>query len=642
MNLIKCFIFFTTIIFLGACGRGFKTVDVQTAAVGDLAPSPDKSETSSDTKNTTKNTEDKKQTIAAISEIWTQDIPNKYDDVGDFFRIKEVPGLEKDPVIDSMPMGNPKTGKTLKLIRGKLRLSQVVHLFDPLKNQLNVTGDVVFDDRKPIRFELSGPYSTGMISLNIADTKSPLKAVFRAKATCSALSEDQEKGEKEEKASGDFCKKLTIDFYYRDQDTFYTDQLISKAILYEEIKRTDSIEPIVPDIIFENIPDENLSDYEKNQKKGFRDGTIDPATLEELPYYFVEPSIDDVASLYPDVSREIEEQKKTFFKTKKKIKAVPNLTGDEKIPEKDPVPIELPDFTLPTTPKSSVKPVPTSPKIKIAPIVLPKPMKIHPNPPVMPPPKPPLSPRTSFVDSPPNSLRPVDQAWGKPHTGKYSATLKKILYLTRSNSILEASQKLGTNAGFTVRFPTRKRHYGTYDMVEMVVNLGEWVKQNTTGINLVVSDTAAANGGRIGNHESHKTGMDIDLAYLTRNPKMVFMRMDVPNKNGYTHTDFAAAEQWQLMKTAHEVSAIEVIYVNRNIKNEMCKQALKAGDLKSKTDTRSEAARVLTRMIVIDSNHGDHWHLRLDCTALKGAKLQTKCISHPQPYVGPECKNVKL
>jgi hypothetical protein len=229
-----------------------------------------------------------------------------------------------------------------------------------------------------------------------------------------------------------------------------------------------------------------------------------------------------------------------------------------------------------------------------------------------------------------------------PDTGRWMADIKKMLYLTQSNSILEAAQKLGPNAGFEVLWPTKKRHYGTYDMVEMVVNIGEWLRENVNGVILSVADTSAINGGRIGSHASHKTGMDIDLAYLTRNPKLVMNRIDIPNKGGYTHSEFLAAEQWRLIKAVHEFSPIEVIYVNRNVKNEMCKQALKAGDLPSKTDTASPAAKILTKLIVEDDAHGNHWHARLDCNVLKALKLQTKCIVHPQAYVGPECKNVKL
>ncbi len=651
LSRIKYLIYLIILAYVAACGRNFKTLEPSTVKALETPPA------SADSTNPANsgNSDSKKEQAAAVSEIWVQDIPNKYDDVGDFFRIKEVPGLKKDQVIDSMPMGQD-SGKTLKLIRGKLRLSKVSHHFDSVANQLEVKGDVVFNDGNPFEFILRGPISSGEIPLKIVDEKSAIKDLFRAKAVCSTSASADDTGKLD--TTGDFCRRLTIDFYYRHQDTFYTDQLISKDILYSEIKKNENAPSTIPDPIFENVPDEELSDYEKAQKKGVIEGVSDPNSMDELPYYFAEPSIDDVATLYPDVSKEVEEQKKSFFKTQKKIKAVPKLTGEEKIPEKDgQQPPPLPDFddTKPETkpqgtptkpePKPTPAPKPGTPATKppVTPTPAPKPGTPAPKPPVTTTPAPkPANPKPPVTPTTPDGSRPIDQAWGKPNTGRWMADIKKMLYLTESSSILEAAQKLGPNAGFQVLWPTKKRHYGTYDVVEMVVNIGAWLRENVSGVILSVADTAARSGGRIGSHASHKTGMDIDLAYLTRNPKLVMNRIDIPNKGGYTHSEFLAAEQWRLIKAVHEFSHIEVIYVNRNVKNEMCKQALKAGDLPSKTDTASPAAKILTKLIVEDDAHGNHWHARLDCNVLKALKLQTKCIVHPQAYVGPECKNVKL
>ncbi|GEM_PF-2632011 len=666
----KYLVYVLTLAYLVACGRNFKTLDAETIKALETAPA------AGDSADPAKSGDgSKKEPLAAVSDLWVQEIPTKYDDVGDFFRVKEVPGLTKEQVIDSMPMGQGSSNKTLKLIRGKLKFSKVSHHFDSVTNQLEVKGDVVFNDGNPFAFVLLGPIGNGEIPLQIKDDKSSIKDLFRAKAVCSVSASVDELNKPEN--SADFCRRLTIDFYYRHQDTFYTDQLISKDILYNEIKKTENTPDLIPDPIFENVPEENLSDYEKAQKKGLLEGS-DPNAVEELPYYFAEPSIDDVATLYPDVSKEVEEQKKTFFKSQKKIKAVPKLTGEEKIPEKDGQQLPpMPDFddqkpTVPqgTTPAPNPPPTPTptpkptpnpkpspTPNPKPSPTPNPKPSPTpnpKPNPKPLPTPKPtpdlkpgvpaPIpAPKPPVVVPPPiDGSRPVDQAWGKPNTGKWLADVKKMVYLTQSNSILEAAQKLGPNAGFEVLWPTKKRHYGTYDMVELVVNLGEWLRENVTGVILSVADTAAKNGGPIGSHASHKTGLDIDLSYLSRNPKLIMNRIDVPDKGGYTHSGFLAAEQWRLIKAAHEITPIEVIYVNRNVKNEMCKQALKAGDLISKTDTTSPAAKILTKLIVEDTAHGNHWHVRLDCAVLKVLKLQTKCIVHPQAYVGPECKNVKL
>jgi hypothetical protein len=140
LSRIKHLIFLLILALAAACGRNFKTLDPQTVKA---LETPTASADVVDTTNP--NSSDSKETVVAVSEIWVQDIPNKYDDVGDFFRIKEVPGLKKDQVIDSISMGQGP-GKTLKLIRGKLRLSKVSHRFDSVANQLELNGDVVFND----------------------------------------------------------------------------------------------------------------------------------------------------------------------------------------------------------------------------------------------------------------------------------------------------------------------------------------------------------------------------------------------------------------------------------------------------------------------------------------------------------------
>ncbi|MBL7543806.1 MAG: penicillin-insensitive murein endopeptidase [Bdellovibrionaceae bacterium] len=681
LSLVKLFISLIAIFYVVACGRSFKTLDAETVKALETPPLPPPANNAS-----TETSGGKAENAAAISELWVQEIPEKYDDVGDFFRVKEIPGLYQEQVLDSVDIGGDKSGKKLNLVRGKLKLSRVTHHFDSVSNQLEVSGDVVFDDGKPLAFKMAGPMHSGEISLRISDPMPGLKDVFRAKAMCSSSVSIE--GIENTNSSVDFCRRVIIDFYYRHKDTFYTDQLITKDILFDEIKKIELPAASGGDSLTDEDLESDLSDYEKSQKYGTLEAPTESISEGELPYYFVDPSIDDVASLYPDVSKEIEAKKQLFFKNKKKLKAIPKLTGDEHIPEKDvdvrivappvplpgpqkpteaPVPPKMPPkvgtpAVVPTPiPPSSVQPpgkpggvtpAPTVPNGSVKPgggtAILPAPVK-SPVPPVKPV-KPPVvaRPAPAPVKPPPSLVvdpdRSRDQAIGKAMNGR----------MVNANSLLEAAQKLGTSAGFEILWPTKKRHYGTYDMVDLIVNLGEWLLENVKGVVLSIGDVSAKNGGALGQyvtingqqvwrgHASHRTGMDIDIAYLTRDRSKVMNRVDVPDKGGYTHSAFLAADQWRLMKMTHEVAPVEVIFVNRNIKNEMCKQALKAGDLKSNTDKTSPAAAILTKMVVQDKAHGNHWHVRLDCQMLKTMKYQTKCIPHPQLYVGPECKNIKL
>lgn len=660
---MKKYVFLLSALILVGCGKGFKAKE---------DPYLKKTVEIEDTKqkeNETTATDAKRVESGDIarSEKWTQEIPQKYDDVGDFYRIKEIPGLAETEVLDTIQGVNPDSKEvttTIKLVRGALKLSQVKHQFNSDRTELEVLGDVTFQNNNPIPFVLKGKVNDSEISLEVADAKSNLKNLFKAKAVC--LKDPNAATPKDAVVSSDECEKLTIDFYYKFQNTFYTDQLISKAFLLSEIKNPFE-EIIVPDEYYSDIPDDQLTDYEKKQKKGKSDRVEeidDMTTANELPSYFTNPSIDDVSVLYPEVKKIVEDNKIKNLKPKKKLKALPELKGDEKIPEADvkigpPPAMEEPPKTIPQKDKPpvvvppKVTPNPEPPKTTPTPPVVTPPKETKP--PVVTPPKvvvppvkveptkPPVNPPVVIKPVDPvtvSSNRPVDQAWGKPHTGQYIKAEKKMFYLTNSTSLLEVFQKLGPDLGFSIMNPRKVRHYGTYDLVEMVVNLGEWIKTNIPTFDLKVSDISAKNGGLIG-HSSHKTGMDVDLAYVTKTPKMAFMDMDRV-KGQFTHADFNGAAQWQLFKAAFDMAPVEVIYVNRKIKNEMCRQAILAGDLKDNKDTKSEAASLLTRLVVIDSNHGDHWHLRMDCTTLKTMKLQTKCFAHPQPFVGPECQKVTV
>lgn len=667
-------------LFLG-CGKGFKTQQdpflKKAVEIEEQKQKENKEQVFSEDRDFSKEVESGE---VAREEKWTQELPQKYDDVGDFYRVKEIPGLNENEELDSIQDVNPETKKvttTLKLVRGALKLSQVKHQFSEDRTELEVTGDVTFKDQKPLSFTLKGKMTDSDIALSVVDTKSPLKDLFKAKAVC--LKDVTVSGSEDSQITSDDCDKLTIDFYYKHENTFYTDQLISKAFIWSEIKNPYE-EIITPDEFYQAIPDDQLTDYEKKQKKGKSDRAKDEEDViavkeKELPSYFTTPNIEDVSVLYPEVKKIVEDSKNKTFKPKKKLKKLPVLKGEEVIPEDDKIgpppamdegadPKKTPqkDDKKPVTPppakeepkKPTTPPVKEEPKKPVTP-----PVKEEPKKPVTPPagkedPKKPVTPapttpanpaRPPKVDKPTEPVvgdddnRPLDQAWGKPHTGQVVGG--KRLYLTNATSLLEVFQKMGPNLGFSIWNPKKLRHYGTYDIVDMIVNIGEWLRENVPGFELKVNDISAKSGGQIG-HSSHKTGMDVDLAYITKSTKMTFMDVDRV-KGSYTHPEFDGANQWKLIKATFEMSPVEVIYVNRKIKNEMCRQALIAGDLKSNTDVKSEAASILTRLVVIDSNHGDHWHVRMDCSYLsKVLKVQRKCIPHPQAFVGPECQKVSL
>ena len=609
-------------------------------------------------------------------EKWLQDIPEKYDDVGEFYRVKAIPGISENQVIDSIDYpvvttSNPKaagtsTPKTLNLIRGKLKFENVKHRLSSDKKIVEIEGQMVFKDKensqlKPMPFVLKGAYRESEMGLTVEDVKSPLFHLLKAKATCT-------------ETQADTCVSLTVDFYYevksKEGTNFYTDQLISKSSLASEIQNPYE-EFTSPDTFYQKTPDEDLTDYEKKLKKGkLYQKTLtseEVETVKDLPSYYVVPTMDDVAVLFPEYKPVIQKKKEADIakKVSKKKVVLPELKGEEVIPDsevkigpppalddgkshkgkgdgspakEEPKAAETPSKVIPgpvtpskeatkvtepvtvTTDKKSQAPPPKPPvTVKPEPVVVP-PKKVTPE-------KVPVKEDRSATE---NKNRPINQAIKWTHNG----------YLVNATSLLEVIQKIGPSINVSLLNPTKLRHYGTYDVVDLIVNVGEWVKENTDGFILKVSDISAKKGGYIG-HSSHRTGMDADISFITKTQKMAFMDLDRV-KGQFTHPDFDGAKQWKLFKEAFDMAPIEVIYVNRKIKNEMCRQALLAGDLKSNTETKSEAAQVLTRLIVIDNNHGDHWHVRMDCLTLKRMGLQKQCFPWNQPFRGPECQNISI
>ncbi|MCK6599515.1 MAG: penicillin-insensitive murein endopeptidase [Bdellovibrionaceae bacterium] len=667
-------IFILTAVLFG-CGKGFSTKKQDSVPAPDKNPGPISSglpdsfyDESPYAKLSDQQFEEKiKEVREKQKEKWLQDIPEKYDDVGEFYRVKSIPGISENQVIDSVSYpvvttSSPKvtatsTQKTLNLIRGKLKFENIKHKLSSDKTIVEIEGQMVFKDKensqlKPMPFVLKGAYKESEMALTVEDIKSPLFHLLKAKATCT-------------ETSADACMSLTIDFYYevksKEGTNFYTDQLISKSSLASEIQNPYE-EFTTPDIFYQKTPDEDLTDYEKKLKKGKlyqKTLTLEEVeTVKDLPSYYVVPTMDDVAILFPEYKPVIQSKKEAEIakKVNKKKVTLPELKGEEVIPDTEvkigpPPPLDdgkshkvKGDTVAKEEPKATVTPskdvakttepvVVTDKKNQTPPKV---PVIVKPEPVVVPKAEPPKkqAPEKILVKEDrgviENKNRPINQAIKWTHNG----------YLVNATSLLEAIQKIGPSINVSLLNPGKLRHYGTYDIVDLIVNVGEWVKENTDGFILKVSDISAKKGGYIG-HSSHRTGMDADISYITKTQKMAFMDLDRV-RGQFTHPDFDGAKQWKLFKEAFDMAPIEVIYVNRKIKNEMCRQALLAGDLKSNTDSKSEAAQVLTRLIVIDSNHGDHWHVRMDCLTLKRMGLQKQCYPWNQPFRGPECQNISI
>lgn len=209
--------------------------------------------------------------------------------------------------------------------------------------------------------------------------------------------------------------------------------------------------------------------------------------------------------------------------------------------------------------------------------------------------------------------RPRDQVIGEADSGSLQRA---------SNLTLKESDS------FNVIRPSRKRHFGSYELVEIIDYIGRVSQQRSMGA-LQVGDLSLAYGGKIpnSNHRSHQNGLDVDIAYPVRNSDKVFTNM--VTSEGYVRRDLKIEETWTLLKAAWATKSVDRIFVDRKIKQALCVVAQQKGDLKRDgTGSMSE----LLRRVRPTPGHGTHFHLRIRCSL-----EQPQCRMMGDPPTGSGC-----
>lgn len=209
--------------------------------------------------------------------------------------------------------------------------------------------------------------------------------------------------------------------------------------------------------------------------------------------------------------------------------------------------------------------------------------------------------------------RPRDQVIGEADSGSLQRA---------SNLTLKESDS------FNVIRPSRKRHFGSYELVEIIDYIGRVSQQRSIGA-LQVGDLSLAYGGKIPNssHRSHQNGLDVDIAYPVRNSEKVFTNM--VTSEGYLRRDLKIEETWTLLKAAWATKSVDRIFVDRKIKQALCAVAQQKGDLKR---DGSGPMSELLRRVRPTPGHGTHFHLRIRCSL-----EQPQCRMMGDPPTGSGC-----
>ncbi len=196
--------------------------------------------------------------------------------------------------------------------------------------------------------------------------------------------------------------------------------------------------------------------------------------------------------------------------------------------------------------------------------------------------------------------------------------------LRNSSSLLEQYNTMNHQNFYKLGDPTNKKYFGTQEIIDLVAITGEKMYKET-GRKIFISNLSKQNGGPVAPHKSHQNGVDIDIAYPSRNnnidfPNVVRMKPRVFNKKLYS-----TEKTLNLLKIIFEQKAVPIdrIFMDRAIKADLCAFAKTIPGLTS--EQKSLAKKIFSSINHVDG-HGNHMHLRIKCT-----ENQPACI--PKTYL---------
>lgn len=183
---------------------------------------------------------------------------------------------------------------------------------------------------------------------------------------------------------------------------------------------------------------------------------------------------------------------------------------------------------------------------------------------------------------------------------------------TYNGGCLSGAQALPTvGIGYQVMRLSRNRYYGHPTLVRFIQELGQLAASDQLGT-FLVGDLGQARGGPTpSGHRSHQTGLDVDIWFLLDKQldKRILTGSERENWSAPSVVDLGSGtmdyrrwtpEHEKLLQYAASQNAVERIFVNPSIKQELCRH--KAGD-----------SAAWLRKIRPWWKHDDHFHVRLKC-----------------------------
>ncbi len=207
---------------------------------------------------------------------------------------------------------------------------------------------------------------------------------------------------------------------------------------------------------------------------------------------------------------------------------------------------------------------------------------------------------TSYFPNP----DPVVQAVGLAHQVEDDRA-------TDHTGSLRNATELGDAPGVYVLSPNMGRNYGTYELVELIQQVGARFASIGDGWEIEVGDLSLRKGGTIREaggrrvHSSHRNGLDVDVRYLHRDCKLRGRLDD-------SSCPIGVRENLELMRMfveggpEGEESMVDVMYVGKAFQQRLCRY------LRDPQVDEHRFEEVVDKLQVMNG-HQVHFHVRIKC-----------------------------
>lgn len=496
-----------------------------------------------------------------------------------------------------------------KVVRGKTEIENVTVNYDNATQSMRLSGQFEFTpvgESKSRRIDLDlvgilDPY--GFIALKPQrHTGEARTEEFKVAAKATCLSE------------AGSCASSFIDIYVYHNDMIYHHQVES----YGDLKAEDTVQ--------DPLDAEETEGEEGTEVEGGAD------VVEGTPGRYIGDVAEDIETILeikkPEAPKKAEptpeepkaEAPKTEApkaeapkveppKKEEPVKEAPKKEDPKKEPPKKDEPKKDPK---PEAPKKET-PKPEAPKKEEPKKEEPKKEEPKKEEPVKP------EPKTETPSPAKSKINKVSQAIGPVNHGRLENAMNMLSY-----------EQSHAPAGFKIIRPQRKAYFSTNELGYIISVMGQYTKKALPEHNMTIGDLSREKGGALGSHKSHQNGLDADVALFFDNKTFLghfasAVTIDKP------HPNWMVEEQWGLYKEVVKTGLIDRIFIHRVLKKALCEQAIKSGELKQ--GQNSGLAHETLRRLIADTDHHNHFHLRVKCS-----KAQVRCRQMAEPVNTSGCQ----